>query len=165
VSQDDEIRVVPYDPAWPAAFTRARAELRAALGGAARAVEHIGSTAVEGLAAKPIIDLLLDLDVFPPAAEQVAALKGLGYVGLGENGIPGRHFFRRGSPRTHHLHVAPAGGDFWRSHVAFRDLLRTRPLLRAEYAALKEELARRFRGNREAYTDGKGDFIRRVLTF
>jgi GrpB-like predicted nucleotidyltransferase (UPF0157 family) len=158
------VRVVAYDPVWPAQFAAEARRIHRLLGpDLPLALEHMGSTAVPGLVAKPIVDLL---GGYPPGVRvepYVAALVGAGYVHRGERGIPGREFFRRGEPRAYHLHLAVQHGPFWREHLAFRDALRARPPVREAYAALKLELARRHPHDREAYTDGKTAFVRRVL--
>ena len=156
--------VVPYDPAWPALFAAEAARIRSALGAALpAAIEHVGSTAVPGLAAKPVLDLLVGYPPGAPVAPYVAALVRAGYVHRGEQGIPGREFFRLGAVRTHHVHMAVQDGAFWREHLAFRDALRAEPARRDAYAALKRELARRFPHDRERYTDGKTAFVREVV--
>lgn len=160
-----EVRLVAYDPAWPALFAAEAARLTDAL--AARGLpvrlEHMGSTAVPGLPAKPVLDLLGGHPQGAPLAAYVAALEEAGYVHRGEQGIPGRHFFRRGDPRAYHLHLTTEGGAFWRDHLRFRDILRADDALRDAYAALKQGLAARHPRDREAYTDGKGPFVRAVL--
>lgn len=158
------VRVVPYDPAWASLFVAEVARLRAALvPGLPLTLEHMGSTAVPGLAAKPILDLLGGYPPGAPVAPYVAALVGAGYLHRGEQGIPGREFFRRGEPRAYHLHLVAAGGTVWREQLAFRDALRREPALRDAYAALKLELARQFPRDRESYIDGKGAFVRQVV--
>ena len=100
---------------------------------------------------------------FPPAPRVIAGLVGLDYEYWGEHGIAGRHFFRKGTPRSQHLHVVRSGSEFWTQHLRFRDLLRAKPALCSEYAALKRDLAGRYGADRESYTEAKGDFIRRAL--
>ena len=163
VDAPDRIEILPDDPAWVAKYEEARTEILRAVGEEVRSIEHIGSTAVPGLEAKPIIDILLALGAFPPSSHAIAALQMLGYEYLGEHGIPDRHFFRKGRPRSHHLHVVQPGGAHWTRHIRFRDLLRAKPSLRAEYASLKVSLARRFGEDRQSYTKAKGDFIRRAM--
>jgi GrpB-like predicted nucleotidyltransferase (UPF0157 family) len=165
VDDPDRIQILPYDPAWGGKYEEARTEILRAVGEEARSIEHIGSTAVPGLHAKPIIDILLALDVFPPSSRAIAALQGLGFEYLGEHGIADRHFFRKGKPRSFHLHGVQPGSDLWTQHIRFRDLLRAEPVLRAEYSSLKVSLAKRFGGDRQSYTDAKGDFIRRAIGF
>jgi len=161
--EQDRIEILPYDPVWVRKYEEARTELLNALGEEVRSIEHIGSTAVPGLPAKPIIDILLSLDVCPPHFHIIAALQRLGYEYLGEHGITGRYFFRKGIPRSHHLHAVQPGSDLWTKHIRFRDLLRAGPALCAEYSSLKVGLARRFGEDRQSYTNAKGDFIRRAI--
>ena len=159
------VRVVPYDSEWAAMYQAEAARLRTFLD-AARvdiALEHTGSTAVEGLAAKPIIDILGGLHSGEARASVIDALMSAGYVHRGEQGIPGREFFRRGEPRQYHLHLVLIGSDFWRDHRDFRDYLRIHRDERDAYAALKAELAQRYPKDREAYTDGKAEFVQRVI--
>jgi len=163
VEGQDRIDILPYDPSWAPQYEEARTEILRAVGEEFSSIEHIGSTAVPGLDAKPVIDILLALNVFPPSPVAIAALEKSGYEYQGEHGIADRHFFRKGSPRSHHLHVVRPGHDLWTRHLRFRDLLRADPILRAEYSSLKRSLAKRLGEDRQAYTDAKGDFIRRAL--
>ena len=159
------IELVPYDPSWPARFEQERRRLEQVLGPwLVGPIEHIGSTAIPGMSGKPIIDIMAaigDLDAARPA---IAAAAGAGYVHY-----PYRddvmHWFCKPSAarRTHHLHLVPHASPLWRERLAFRDRLRADRTLAAEYAALKIALARRFRHDREAYTDAKGPFVVRVL--
>jgi GrpB-like predicted nucleotidyltransferase (UPF0157 family) len=160
------VRVVPYDAAWPALFEAEAERIAAAVregGLPPLAVEHVGSTSVPGLAAKPILDLLAGRSPAVPLDGYVAALEAAGYAYRGENGLPGRHYFVRGEPRSRHLHLVELGGAHWRRHLAFRDALRARPALAAGYAALKHDLAARHASDREAYTNAKTAFVERVL--
>ena len=158
------VRLAPHDPAWAALFAAEAQRLRAVLGpDRPLALEHTGSTAVPGLAAKPILDLLGGYPPGAPVEPYVAALVRAGYVHRGEQGIPGREFFRRGEPRAYHLHLAVQHGAFWREHLAFRDALRADTAVRDAYAALKLDLARRFPRDRESYIEGKGAFVRQVV--
>ena len=150
--------------AWPRLFERERDRLRLALDPLPATIEHVGSTAVPGLLAKPILDLMIGLPAAEPAEPYGARLERAGYEALGEKGIPGRQFFAAGRTiRTHHIHLVEQEGAFWRTHLQFRDILRRRPDLAAAYAALKAELAARFPADRDAYTDGKNEFIAGVL--
>ena len=159
------VRVADYDPGWAELFAAESARLTRALAdaGLAVALEHMGSTAVPGLPAKPVLDILGGYPAGADVAAYVRALEAAGWVHRGEQGIPGREFFRRGEPRAYHLHLAVVGGSFWRDHLAFRDRLRASDALRDAYAALKRELAATHPRDREAYTDGKGAFVRAVL--
>ena len=155
--------VVPYDSRWPELFRAEAERIVRSIAPSALHLEHVGSTAVPGLAAKPVIDLLGGIPEGASMQRYVDLLVGTGYDYRGDQGIPGREFFRRGTPRSYHLHLTVMGGDFWREHVAFRDALRASTQLRDEYAALKRALAERFPRDREAYIEGKGPFVRRVL--
>lgn len=157
------VRVVPYDPEWPRLFQLEVDRLIAALAPMPVVLEHTGSTSIPGLAAKPILDILAGFVEGAPIDAYIERLVGCGYVHRGEQGIPGREFFRRGEPRAYHIHLARIGSHFWRQHLAFRDYLRTHPAIRDEYARLKYDLAARFPRDRGAYIDAKGPFVQRVL--
>lgn len=161
---DDPIVVVPYDPSWPLAFERLAARARDALGVIVDRVEHVGSTAVPGLAAKPIVDVDVVLRDAEDLERAVRALAVLGYEHRGELGVDGRHAFAwpAHEPR-HHLYVCVPGSAGLQDHLAFRDALRANRALAARYAALKQELAARFAHDRERYVEGKTAFVRDVL--
>jgi GrpB-like predicted nucleotidyltransferase (UPF0157 family) len=153
------VDVVEYDPAWPDWFEAIRARIAPALGPLAIAIEHVGSTSVSGLAAKPVIDIdivVADADAIQAAT---AALERLGYEPLGDLGVKDRQAFRRppGSER-HNVYVCPAGGEGLRNHLALRNHLRTHPDAVAAYAALKRRLATDGL-DIEAYTIAKTDLI------
>jgi GrpB-like predicted nucleotidyltransferase (UPF0157 family) len=160
----EPVVVVPYDPAWPAAFALLRDRLAPVLGDVAAGIEHVGSTAVPGLDAKPIVDVDVVLRHDTDLPEAIARLAGLGYAHLGDLGIVGREAFRgpAGLPR-HHLYVCAPGGAALRAHLALRDALRADAALASAYAALKHELARRYRDDRDSYAEGKSAFIASVL--
>jgi len=144
---------------WPDEFERLRIRVAGAVGDVAVAIEHVGSTAVSGLAAKPVIDMVV---VVEPRDLQtaVARLVAIGYVHQGNLGVEGREAF--GVPegeRRHHLYVSPTDSEELRAQLAFRDRLRANPALAAEYEVLKRALAVRFRDDREGYTDAKTDFV------
>ncbi len=160
---EEPIIVVDYDPAWPLHFERERAQIAAALGELARTIDHIGSTAVPGLRAKPVIDILIGVDRLNRVDEFAARLASLGYVHRPHDDDDVRLFFRKGTPRSHHLHIVVYGGVEHVRHVRFRDILRADPGTARDYAALKDALAARFREQREAYVDGKADFVTGVL--
>jgi len=162
---DDPIEVVDYDPTWPAMFVAARVELEQALGPCLVDIEHIGSTAVPGLAAKPVVDILVGLRSLDDSAVVIPALEGLGYeyVAELEDELPDRRYFRRlvDGRRTHQVHaVARSDRTWWNRHVAFRDHLRAQDEDRDAYADLKRRLASEHRHDRVAYTAAKSDFIR-----
>lgn len=159
------VRLVHYDSTWPNLFAAEATRLQQlfAKSGLTLALEHTGSTAVPGLAAKPILDILAGYPKGADVAEYVNVLTQADYMHRGEQGIPGREFFRRGNPRAYHLHLTPIDSAFWRDHLAFRDRLRSNNALRDAYAALKHELAARFPRDREAYIEAKGSFVKEVI--
>jgi len=165
----DDVALASYDPAWPERFAVEAGAIHAALDPAFTGVtiEHVGSTAVPGLAGKPVIDLLL---VPPegtwPRDTLVAILPSLGYVFWAENPDPLHLFFVKGMPpygtgRTHHVHVRSRARA--EAVLTFRDYLRARPEVAREYETLKRKLAVSHANDREAYTRGKDDFVARVL--
>lgn len=154
------VSVVPYDPAWPQRFAEERVRLRSALAETAVAIFHIGSTAVPGLAAKPIIDILVAASSLQAIETRHIALAAMGYVSKGENGIVGRRYFQKGgAERSHHLHIYQHDNPHLVRHLAFRDYLRAHPAVSAAYAALKRDLAGRHQRDSAAYQDGKADFL------
>jgi len=161
----DPVVVADYDPGWPALFAEEQVRIFEALGRTA-AVEHVGSTAVPGLAAKPIVDILVGI---PPADDLdrcVGALVALGYDYMPEYemSLPNRRYFRKSDAqgrRTHHVHAVPLGGPFWHRHIAFRDYLRRHPEAAGEYQNLKRRLATEAETHPE-YTFAKTEFIRRI---
>jgi GrpB-like predicted nucleotidyltransferase (UPF0157 family) len=159
------VRVVSYNPDWPRLFALEQQRLDASLSraGIVLTLEHSGSTAVPGLAAKPILDILAGAPDHATVARAVDTLQHADYIYRGEQGIPGRHFFRRGDPRQYHIHLTLTGSDFWRDHLLFRDHLRANPDVAAEYAALKHALAARYPFDRESYIEGKTEFVQRIL--
>jgi GrpB-like predicted nucleotidyltransferase (UPF0157 family) len=163
--ESGRVRVVPYSTAWPALFAGEVARLAPFLAssGVRLALEHTGSTAVPGLGAKPIVDILAGVEDELDRPAAIAAIRSAGYVHRGEQEIPGRDFFRRGDPRQYHLHLARIGSAFWRDHLDFRDWLRTHPDVAEAYMALKTQLAQRYPTDREAYILGKTSFVEGVL--
>ena len=159
-----KIVVVPHDPAWGRAFAAEARVIRAVLGENCLAVYHIGSTAVEGLWAKPILDLLPVVRDLEAVDNRRDALTALGYEYLGEFGIPGRRYLRKGGDeRTHQVHIFQTEDrrNIVR-HLAVREYLRRCPEARAAYGALKRALAARFPYDIEGYCDGKDAFVREL---
>lgn len=153
-----------YDPLWPERFEILRARSSTALGPLAAAIEHIGSTAVPGLAAKPIIDLDILLRSDADMTPAIAALASLGYEHHGDLGIPGRETFR--APRSNfpqHVYVCLPSSREYTRHVAFRDHLRTHPEDATAYADLKRTLAAHSSADRDVYTRGKTEFVEGIL--
>lgn len=157
------VKIYIYREEWHSLFLEEKRRLLAAIGEYVLDIQHVGSTSIPGMPAKPIIDIGVAVKNFERAAVCIEPLEDLGYVYRGENGIPRRHYFSKGDPRTHHLHMNEISSLDWENHILFRDFLIDHPELAGEYARLKMELAGRFPLDREAYLDGKGPFIERVL--
>ena len=158
------IEVVPYDPAWPARFEAEAAAICTALGDTLIGIEHIGSTSVPGLAAKPIIDMIPLVRDVTELDRKIGAMAAIGYTPRGEYGLPGRRYFRKGSAyaRVVHAHAYQIDDPEAERHLAFRDYLRTHPGVVAVYAALKRELAQRHPHDIVAYMDGKDGLIKQL---
>jgi GrpB-like predicted nucleotidyltransferase (UPF0157 family) len=156
--------IVDYDPNWPVFFEELRAPVVAVLGDLVVVVEHVGSTAVPGLAAKPIIDMDVVVPSVADMPEAIGRLAILGYVHRGDLGISGREAFASppGKP-GHHLYVCALGSEELRRHRLFRDHLLTHPDDATAYGALKKASAARFAEDRVAYTESKSHFVEAVL--
>ena len=156
----DPIIIVPYDTAWPGRFQQLAMDLRAALGDIALRIDHIGSTAVPGLAAKPVIDIQIMVAAFEPFEPIREPLAGLGYRWRADNPDLTKRYFREapGTPRTH-VHVRRHGSWSAQFALLFRDYLRSNQEAATHYAAVKARLASEFREDRQAYTQGKGPII------
>jgi GrpB-like predicted nucleotidyltransferase (UPF0157 family) len=154
--------LVDYDPEWPAAFEKERVRIRSAVSNVARAIEHYGSTAVVGLRAKPIIDILLGVAPLEDWIKCKTPLESLGYDYAENAGVSGHFIFGRGrdrSERTHLVHVVEFDGQSWRSSLAFRDALRADELLRTEYLRMKEQATTLAPQGRARYNELKHSFI------
>jgi GrpB-like predicted nucleotidyltransferase (UPF0157 family) len=158
--RSDRVELVEHDPGWAKLYEQEATKLSAIFDGAVVGIEHIGSTAVPHLCAKPIIDVLVGLRELQLDDEQIAAMESLGYAYLGEHGLPGRLFFRK-EPRTHHVHVVEHRGEHWERQLTFRDALRADPDERRRYDEYKRALAAEGHP-REVYTELKTPFIREV---
>jgi GrpB-like predicted nucleotidyltransferase (UPF0157 family) len=165
----DEVEIVDYDPRWPALFDQEARRLRAVLDPRLIVgLEHFGSTSIPGLAAKPIIDILIAVRSLADAkAAFVAALATLDYVYWADNPKKDRMFFVKGMPpfgsrRSHHVHVTEQHGEMWQ-RLAFRDYLRVHPEEAQAYARLKRRLAIEHRTDREAYTEAKSAYVETVM--
>lgn len=163
---DEPVHLAEYDPAWPAHFDAERERLLERFPAALIDVQHIGSTAIPGMPAKPNIDVMAGVASMAMADALFEPILDHGYVTSVEfnAGLTDRRWFMRhaNGRRTHHLHVVAYDGKLWRKRLAFRDALRTDAALAERYAALKRELALHHGTDREAYTRAKGEFIRCV---
>jgi GrpB-like predicted nucleotidyltransferase (UPF0157 family) len=159
----EAVHLVPYDASWPLLYQAEEIRIGEALGEKAMDIQHIGSTSVPGLAAKPIIDIMVSVGHLRDALDCIEPLKRLGYVFVDYVQNRDRRFFRKGFPRTHHLHIVEQGSQSQLEHIRFRDIMRANEELRREYAGLKESLSSRFRNNRAEYSESKGVFIAKAL--
>lgn len=157
------VELEPYQESWSNAYDAEVARLRDAVGDRVHRFEHIGSTAVAGMPAKPILDVAL-VDGSRPAAGLVPPLEACGYERRPDN-VAGRVFLAKGPPenRTCYLSIAEVGSTFHEEKVAFRDALREDPACAERYASLKRRLAERYPEDRDRYTAAKGAFVRAVL--
>jgi GrpB-like predicted nucleotidyltransferase (UPF0157 family) len=159
------VTIVDYDPRWPQLFEQARAELSEALGQSVIAVHHVGSTAVPGLCAKPVLDILVSVPYLQTALQLVPKLESLGYEFRPNEGIADRLFFRRriGTARTHHLSLSEPASHHHVATLEFRDALRANADVASAYAQLKLRLAREFPQDRGAYIRSKTEFVLNVI--
>ncbi len=164
----EAVRVVAHDARWAGQFAAERDRLMGLLPGRFAGIEHIGSTAVPRLAAKPIIDMLAGVGTLGEADALLEPLCAYGYETSAEFNatLADRRWLMRHAEgrRTHHLHLVVFGGEQWVLHLRFRDMLRADAALVARYELLKHELAEQYRHDREAYTHAKSAFIHEVLT-
>lgn len=159
------IVVVTHDPDWSRRFEAEARVVGAALGPAAVAIHHIGSTAIPDICAKPIIDILVEAISVEALDDRAAPMEAVGYEAMGEFGIPKRRYFRKDNEagvREYHVHAFAAGSDEAARHLAFRDYLRAHPDVARKYSQLKLALAKQHPADREAYMEGKGPFIKAI---
>lgn len=160
---DEAVVLVDYDTGWPLRFAQERARLLSHFPGTFAAIEHIGSTSVPGLRAKPIIDVMAGVASMAEAIALTPALCGQGYTTSEavNRTLTDRQWFMRWADghRTHHLHVVVHQGPQWFRRLRFREVLRRDPAVAASYLALKERLAVLYADDRESYTAAKADFI------
>lgn len=161
--QSGVVEIVTYQAEWPGLFEHERGRITAAIGEHVLDVQHVGSTSIPGMPAKPIIDIGIAVNNFEEAQVCIAPMQALGYEYKGEFGIPRRHYFIKGEPRTHHVHMVEKDSHDWEAMNLFRDYLRVHQEAAREYADLKLRLACEHRNDRETYTDRKGPFIQMVL--
>jgi GrpB-like predicted nucleotidyltransferase (UPF0157 family) len=158
-----ELHLVTVGPEWALRFAAERDLLSLALGPHALDIQHIGSTAIPGILAKPILDLAIAIHSFEGGSALVPLVLALGYEYRGENGMPRRHYFVRGTPRrTHHLHVFEHDSHEWARHLLFRDRLLASPAPAAQYSELKRTLVAQNPENRVLYQSLKSSFIDEV---
>lgn len=160
----DKVFLLDYDPRWPDLYEEERAKIAGTLADLVVDIHHIGSTSVPGLAAKPVIDILVGVKHLDLTSTHMAEMTAVGYEYRGDAGISGRLFFRKGIPRTHHVHVVRYGDEIWDNHLLFRDYLQAHPGEARRYAELKRQLASSYKYDRARYTESKSPFITSVLS-
>jgi GrpB-like predicted nucleotidyltransferase (UPF0157 family) len=158
------VRLVPHNPLWQTYFDVENQNLYAALAPYIKEIRHIGSTAIPGIYAKPILDIMVGLIDIADVRKCEAPLMALGYTYEGEQEIAGWHFFRKktGDMTTHHLHVVQWNGTYWLDHILFHRYLFQHPEVAEAYERLKLTLAKKYAADRAAYTQDKTDFVNKV---
>lgn len=164
---NDPVVIVPYDPGWTDIFKNEAELLQTVIPLSNIVIEHIGSTSVAGLAAKPIIDIMVGFESLNDATISIPSIETLDYRYIPEYEVdlPDRRYFHKpvSPPRNFHLHCTAIHSNFWIKQIAFRDYLRSHPQACADYRQLKESLAKQYHYDRTAYTDAKTGFIERIL--
>jgi GrpB-like predicted nucleotidyltransferase (UPF0157 family) len=160
----EEIKLVHYTTEWTAKYTLEKHKLVGVLKPYAYEIEHIGSTSVIHMTAKPIIDIAVKLETLNLVPQLIIPLSRLSYIYRGEYGLEGRHFFEKGAPRQFHLHIVDNNTDHWNRWLKFRQVLRQNKQVREEYTNLKTKLAQEYHHQREKYTQGKSDFINSIIS-
>ncbi len=157
-----KVEVIDYQEAWKEKYHSEATLLRTTIGFLNPDVHHIGSTSVPGLSAKPIIDILIEVENLDDLDENSKCLEAIGYIGLGENGIPGRRYFEKGGDdRTHQIHAFEKGSIGSLRHLAFRDYLMSHPQVAHEYAILKKHVASVCNNDIDRYCEGKNQFVKK----
>ena len=161
------VKVVDYDPGWASRYEAEADAVRRAVGDLIVDVQHVGSTAVQDLCAKPIVDIAVAVNTFNVMGTLVGCLTSIGYIDRADGGRDGGYLLVRDSNpevRTVHLHVVEQSDTQWTNYIAFRDILRRDSSIREQYSELKRQLAIRFPNDRKSYTDNKNVFIQEVLS-
>ncbi len=160
------VLLVPYQAGWASAFAKERDLLLSLLGPTVLRIEHVGSTAIADIVAKPIVDIAVAVQSLDRIESWPELLKPYGYTSFGDREARGEHFFAKGPDdmRSHYLHVVPLDGNLWNEYLRFRDMLRSDLTLRQQYEDLKKRSAYAHSNNRPSYTIEKGRWIKSVLT-
>lgn len=158
-----ELRFSPYHDKWPVLFETEQEIIKSAIDDHIVDIQHVGSTAIIGMPAKPILDIAIAVDDFETARVCIVPLTNLGYTFKGENGIPHRHYFQKGELCTHHLHMVEETSEEWTKLILFRDYLRSNQRVSEAYRDLKIDLLERTNGDRKSYQAAKSAFIDGVV--
>jgi GrpB-like predicted nucleotidyltransferase (UPF0157 family) len=162
------VNIVDYDPEWPDLYEKEKRRILEVAGDIIAGIEHVGSTAIPGIGAKPILDIMVAVNSLSDAEECIEPLRKIGYEYQPEHeaSMPERRFFRRGNPpkeQHYHLHMVEQTSDFWKRHLLFRNYLRVHPKAAQDYYELKKRLAYKYGSDREGYTEAKTSFIESVV--
>ena len=158
-----ELRVSPYREEWKNLFEIEKKNIEKAIGDYIEDIQHVGSTSIPGMPAKPILDIAIAVKDFEEARVCIKPLCDRGYTFKGENGIPRRHYFLKGEPCTHHIHMLEKDSEEWEKLILFRDYLRSNQKTAEEYKKLKRNLSERHREDRKVYQAAKTDFVAAVI--
>lgn len=161
----EQVVIEDYSSNWPVEYEKEAMKINKIFGDKVLGIEHIGSTSVEGLGAKPIIDFMVGISDLKEAEEFTGALQEIGYEYVFHKTFPNRRFYRKGEWRagTHHLHVYKYGSEEWNHNIWFRDYLRSHPDALIQYNQLKKDLAEKHNMDRVAYTNAKHPFITEII--
>jgi len=160
-----KVNLLFYNSKWKELYKREEELLYSSIGNYVLDIQHIGSTSIPGILAKPIIDIAVGLKSLDLVKKIIKPLKSIGYQYLGEKGVTNRHFFVKGieKNRTHYLHVEKLGSKNWKNHILFRDYLLKNKEAAKEYSQLKRELALKYKNDRDAYLTEKESFIQKII--
>ncbi|KRE33962.1 GrpB family protein [Paenibacillus sp. Soil522] len=158
-----KVFLIPWTNEWEKEFTNESKRIKSELGELVLAVHHIGSTAVKNLSAKPIIDIAIELKEFQLGKHCVQGLEKIGYEYKGTDILPERHYFNKGEPRTHQIHMFQAGSIYLKRQLAFRDYLLTSNEALDEYQTLKEMLSKAHQADKVTYSHAKTDFVNSIM--
>ena len=157
------VRLEAYTPEWKRYFEWEKDALQVVLGSNVLDIQHVGSTSIPGMPAKPIVDIAIAVADFEEARACIPLIESHGYEYKGEFGIPHRHYFVKGDPRLFHIHMCEIDSIVWQNQLLFRDYLVRHKDKAKDYAQLKQQLALKYPNDREAYLDGKASFIEEVI--
>ena len=165
MQEQEPVVIVDYNPDWPAMYEQEKERIVVVIGNHIKDIQHIGSTSIAELAAKPVIDIMIGISDLALVEQCVEPLQKLGYIYMGEHGIPHRHFFYRdvAGKRAYHIHMMETNHDQWYKMLVFRDYLRLHPEDARAYGELKKELARQYGSDSEGYIDAKASFVEAIL--
>src|SRR5690625_3072571 len=158
-----EVFLLPWTEEWERNFLLEKEKIQNKIGHRIVDIHHIGSTAVKQLSAKPIIDIAIEICECSEGKKCILPLEELGYAYKGQNILPDRHYFSKGEPRTHQIHMYPCGNKYLLEQLAFRDYLKNNAKARMEYEQLKRKLSTLYPNNKHKYADQKTAFIKAVL--